>query len=438
MSSSIHLRTPLLAWVYAGLFCGTLLPVPAKSEPASYHWVQMVPGGGAEARLVTAAPSCPPASVNGHVVAMTVRAEPSPPDYPVRLCVLALPPGTTEATLVDRPLPLPPVSPERILVVGDTGCRIHKRQVQACNDPAAWPWARIAATAAALRPDLVLHVGDYYYREDPCPEGNKGCAGSPYGDNWATWEAEYFAPARPLLETAPMVLVRGNHEDCKRGGAGWTRLLDPYPYSKDQPCRAASEPFGVSFDNLSLAVMDVADAGELVTMSRDVQRYAADFRTVAELARATDLPTWILMHRPIRGIAWMKTAAGLSLSIGGNNTLEKASAQGGLPPQVKAILSGHIHAFEALNFSGDPVQLVVGHGGDALDEGLPVKLDGEVVNDRKVDSGVSVDDFGFLLLTRNGNDWHGRVLGPSGTPRLTCDLRERSIACHPPAGEIRP
>ena len=56
-----------------------------------------------------------------------------------------------------------------------------------------------------------------------------GCAGSPYGDNWAVWQKDFFDPAAPLLAAAPWVLVRGNHELCSRGGHGWFRLLDPHP-----------------------------------------------------------------------------------------------------------------------------------------------------------------------------------------------------------------
>lgn len=52
---------------------------------------------------------------------------------------------------------------------------------QACNDPDAYPFASVAAHAAAWRPDLIIYVGDYLYRENPCASGNPGCAGSRWG-----------------------------------------------------------------------------------------------------------------------------------------------------------------------------------------------------------------------------------------------------------------
>ncbi|MFX8797610.1 metallophosphoesterase, partial [Acinetobacter baumannii] len=86
---------------------------------------------------------------------------------------------------------------------------------------AAWPFKLGATLSASLKPDLVLHVGDFHYREKPCPAGNDGCAGSPWGDNWDVWREDFFAPADSLLRAAPWIMVRGNHELCDRGGHGW-------------------------------------------------------------------------------------------------------------------------------------------------------------------------------------------------------------------------
>ena len=85
-------------------------------------------------------------------------------------------------------------------MIGDSGCRIKVSDnvFQNCNDAATWPFATVAATAAAAAPDLVIHVGDYHYRENACPPGNVGCAGSPWGYGWDSWEADLFAPAAKL------------------------------------------------------------------------------------------------------------------------------------------------------------------------------------------------------------------------------------------------
>ena len=58
----------------------------------------------------------------------------------------------------------------KIVVVGDTGCRVGH---QLC-DHGNWPLETIAAFAADKKPDAVIHVGDYLYRE--CPHKALLCA----------------------------------------------------------------------------------------------------------------------------------------------------------------------------------------------------------------------------------------------------------------------
>jgi len=122
--------------------------------------------------------------------------------------------------------------PEELNVYCDY-CRFNLYTMQGnspCDDPAAWPFARVAMTAAGFAPDLVIHVGDYHYRETPCAD-RAGCANSPHGDTWRAWQADFFDPAEGLLASAPWIMLRGNHEDCLRAGAGWQllRLLFTMP-----------------------------------------------------------------------------------------------------------------------------------------------------------------------------------------------------------------
>lgn len=82
------------------------------------------------------------------------------------------------------------------------------------------------------KPNLVLHMGDYVYRQWLCPwKGDKGCEAinqnAAWGDTIITWYNEFFKPFQPLLEAAPWVMARGNHEICKRAGVGWNFLLNP-------------------------------------------------------------------------------------------------------------------------------------------------------------------------------------------------------------------
>ncbi|MDE2183939.1 MAG: metallophosphoesterase [Alphaproteobacteria bacterium] len=310
------------------------------------------------------------------------------------------------------PVPLPVSDPRRILVLGDTGCRIKGKELQDCSDPAKWPFPQIAAEAARLRPDLVIHVGDYLYRENACPPAFAGCTGTPWGDNWPTWDADFFTPAKPLLAAAPWVIVRGNHEDCRRSGSGWLRLLGPLPYDPGAPCIPHLTPYSVPLAGLNLVVMDDADAPEMDVVPDLVPVYRDEFATLANQPS----PTWLLMHRPI----WGAISGPLGVPVGGNKTLA-AAVSDGIPSPVTLLVSGHIHTFEAINYrSSDhvPPQLIAGFGGDLLDE-TPENLKGAIFQGDShvgVTDGLSIGGFGFLLMTRTDQGWtidvhdvHGRI-----------------------------
>jgi hypothetical protein len=102
---------------------------------------------------------------------MIVRAAPGE-HYPITVCTLLIPADAKSVSISDVPVTLPSSDTRRIAVIGDTGCRLQAKfpiVYQACNDPAEWPFPPIAKAIAQMRPDLVIHVGDYVYRQAPCP-----------------------------------------------------------------------------------------------------------------------------------------------------------------------------------------------------------------------------------------------------------------------------
>ena len=185
----------------------------AAPEPLP-AWVELSSAPIARA-VVPAGAGCPGLVVDGQPQPMSLRAaaaivarrptanDPGGPAkplaFPVDVCEAGIAPGARSLRLGDRTLPAVATEPRRIVVLGDTGCRLKGAAVQSCNDPANWPFAQVARSAAALRPDLVVHVGDYHYRETPCPADAPGCAGSPWGYGWDVWQADFLTPARPLL-----------------------------------------------------------------------------------------------------------------------------------------------------------------------------------------------------------------------------------------------
>jgi hypothetical protein len=393
-----------------------LLALPMAAEAADSAWVQAT-ATGFEARIVTTAAACPGLHTDKGDMAMTMRAAANA-SFP-QVCAAAIPAGAANAAIAGAALPLPVADPQRILVLGDTGCRIKGAALQACNDPAKWPFPQLAAAAAKLKPDLVIHVGDYLYRESPCPAGDAGCAGSPWGDNWITWQADFYTPAAPLLAAAPIVLVRGNHEDCKRAGPGWQLLMGPGAAAG--PCILHQPIYTAALGGLTLAVLDDAVSNE-PDLDRDMARtYASETAGLA----GTSGPVWLVHHRP----TWAAITGPLGIPIGGNLTLIEAArinaAQGRtmLPSNVELMLSGHIHTFESINYSGGvPPQIVAGNGGDNLDV-TPTNLRGAQFLGHSgvtVADGLSVGGFGFLLMTRADSGWTIDLYDSAGAKTRSC------------------
>jgi Calcineurin-like phosphoesterase len=393
----------------------------SAAQAEMYGWTQFT-AQGLEARAVTDAPVCPSAMIDGKATAMTVRAAPGP-DYPVTTCALLLQPTTKTLAIGELPIALPLAPPKRIAVVGDTGCRLKGSYIQACNVAAQWPFKQLAERLAADKPDLIIHVGDYHYRESPCPKAEQGCADSPYGDTWDVWRADFFAPAAKLLPVAPWVTVRGNHEDCQRGGKGWSRMLEPAPFDAEQGCNGPTPLYAVRLPKVTLAVVDTALAREEKVDPKQVELFREQY---AGLAKLGSDPIWLLQHRPI----WSAGGTLAGFPYGDNKTLA-AAARTTLPASVSLMLSGHHHIFQALNYGdGLPPQIVSGHGGDFLNTGSSVDPTGWSINGVTVTSGLhDVGTFGYVLMEPQGEGWVATNFDIAGKARHRCGVVNRQVAC---------
>ena len=417
-----------------------LAPGSAGAQPAKLETAYVVLGAdGAIARAVlSGATECPSIDFGGGAAApMSVRARPDAA-FPVLVCEALIPPGTASAAIEGRALPLPKPALAAIAAFGDTGCRLkaggdlkksaHHHDYplagdfQDCDSSSQWPFARLSAAAAALKPDLVIHVGDFIYRESPCPAGDNGCIGSPHGDDWPTWQADFFRPAAPLLAAAPWIMVRGNHESCARAGLGYFRFLHPEPAHDDAPpaCTDLLAPYTVDIGSRSFLVIDSSNAEDACPDNAcNSAPYAAQFKSLASKPGA-----WLLSHRPI----W---AIGRKFKL--NQTLEQALAplDGKLPQGIALVVSGHLHIFELLAFTDQrPPQLVVGSGGTALDKKVSRNLDGQTIGEATVRHGRSEHRFGFLMIRPQNDGTTAIFLSPRGEARLECTLPPSKTQCN--------
>jgi len=379
---------------------------------------------GAVARAVVDGAACPALTVDGRAVAMAVRV-PADARFPL-VCDALLPAGAAVARLGERALPVPKASIARIALFGDSGCRVDARsgEFQSCLDPDAWPFARTSVLAAAEHPDLVIHVGDYLYRESPCPAGYAGCAGSPAGDNWASWQADFFTPAAPLLRAAPWVMVRGNHENCNRAGLGFFRLLDPRPMPA--ACPHISAVYRVNARALVFFVLDSGEANDVTAPDDLAAVYRAQFAGI-------DAPpgAWLLTHRPMWGVVRIKNAAGLSMLVNDNTTLQVASGNF-LPRGIALVLSGHIHLFEALGFADHRApQLILGTAGSSLSDDIATPLEGHEIGGTTIAFGRTAHVFGVTEMTPSAQGWSVVLHDAKDAVRFRCALAAGAVSCTP-------
>ncbi|MBL8275435.1 MAG: metallophosphoesterase [Pelomonas sp.] len=461
----IHLARFLpLALLLALAGCATPPPPAAPAAPRTglqQAWVQAVAGPGWAVRALTDDDACPALRWEGGSAPMRERSapgeEPPPPGntqperkpsrFTLRACEAAWPAGVSRVQVGSVSLQAPAAELLRIVVIGDTGCRLKasERDFQACNDAYAWPFPRVLAQALKLKPDLVVHVGDYHYRESPCPAALAGCADSPWGYGDDAWQADFFQPAKALLAAVPWVFVRGNHEACNRAGQGWLRYLD----AATGPARACeaetaavgrvnegdfTAPFAVPLSPRSqLIVFDSSQigGGPVPPDSPAWARWRQQLDRVAELAgeRAQSL---FVNHHP--SLAYTPSLLGTpGRARSGLTPLLQDATPGRLyPPGVQATVHGHLHIHEVLGFAtNQPASLVIGNGGSAASGRINVAaaLKGEPLPGVQVETFHSHTEFGLTLLSATPQGWHLLAFDTLGQPLSRCTLAGQKLRC---------
>jgi hypothetical protein len=467
-------------------------------------WVELGSNGNPVARAITEATSCPTITLNGGTPQpMNLRigagTEPfrtttsttaangtgalgpqasKPSVFPINTCEVVLPPGTTSAVVgataadggipavAGMTLPLPKANPTKMIVIGDTGCRLKAAipasgdQFQGCNDSTQYPFQQLANLAASFHPDVVLHVGDYQYRENECPPDQANCAGSPWGYGWDTWQADFFQPAANLLAAAPWIVTRGNHEQCTRAGQGWYRFLDTNPYSEAQSCNLAANdavlntttgvlvggayntPYAVPLGaNSQVIVFDSNNVGAATVTqggSSNFTTYQSELQTAASLTTGKSIYNIWSNHHPLLGFA---PNAGAPPSPGNQDLLSVMAATYPttlFPPNINLAVHGHTHIFEGIDFTSSnyPATFVTGNAGTLLDIALPdpfptsaaagadpvgTTLDpaGNVAVSTLADSA----GFGFLLMQYTGGVWVVTEYSLTGAVRTVCTVQ---------------
>ena len=141
--------------------------VIAHGQILSTAWVELGEGGQAIARVVVNRAGGLPQRGSGWKASRDDAAPARPRRIPP-VCEAVIPAGTQ----IGAGKGSGPGSAAR-RALANRGDRRHglphqrRREVQNCNSD--WPFESVAKAAAAAQPQLVIHVGDYLYREDRLP-----------------------------------------------------------------------------------------------------------------------------------------------------------------------------------------------------------------------------------------------------------------------------
>jgi Calcineurin-like phosphoesterase len=385
-------------------------------------WVQYAADGKPHVRAL--APQTCPAVVtyDGGSAPMRMRAG-TAPGFDEVVCDAPIPETAKNVRVENVRLPSPARSPQRIVVLGDTGCRMSQWEQQNCGDLADWPFPKIARAIARAHPGLLVHIGDYYYRETNCLASVNDCVNR-WGDTSLSWNADWFWPAKPLFASAPLVLVRGNHEDCERGGPAWFRYLDGANTARGCTTSGVdgTPPWAATFGSLRIVVNDSsADPSDSKPDPARIAFYQTSYGQAQHLAEGYG-ESWYVTHRP---------------PYANTNETQALLQSGWKLAPFKAVLAGHVHDFEAINLTGFPPIVVNGESGDDLDDaGSTVKYIGFQTNEGKPvyalasPAPYATKQFGFAVYEKKLGGWRISLRDVDGIERRVCALASKgSVSC---------
>lgn len=405
-------------------------------------------------------------------VSMQVRENPSPIDFPITVCE-ALYPKNTQLFLMGKALLKPSYTSEHVAVFGDSGCKASKQDCSLNSDN--WFFNKLSNIAAKTKPDVVLHMGDYNYSGTPgsihikgkkskvqvydagdnttqgmCkiagPYYGQNSEGSEFKDSWKYWQQDFFKPAQPLLNSAPWVFARGNHELCSRAGEGWFYLLDSNSpllgkYANQLSCPKAnnptptifSQPYIVNLDKANILVLDSTNACDSGLLN--LEQYQNQFQLAKRMLTTQPNGFNILQtHRPLFGFDELA-----QVGVCGDNqnstlcpmsqTLQQANLLTGLSDDLQLVISGHMHRFQSVNFddSTRPAQLIVGTSGVSLAGNYPKQATQLEEGKEKIYiNGIS--EYGYLkLLLSPEAAWTANLISTKSKVLLACQPGQQQL-----------
>lgn len=371
-------------------------------QSAEHSWIQLNAQGKYEFRIV-GVDSCPSIECDGIGIATQSRFEGSD-GFRAKTCFADVS-NCSKVSFGGNTREIKK-SIDKVAFIGDTGCRIKigkkdkdKTSFQECSDPNAWSAKEIAQTIASMKPDLVVHVGDYNYREkcdnkELCDK--LGITSEDVGSGYNIWEKDFLEPFDSLLQSATFVFVRGNHENCDRSWEGYMSMLSPYPFARCKNSDSGSRMFKnipqdayrVEIGGFKAVIADSAGQNDDSVKHSDKEYFTKMFKDLKDDMQ----DSLFITHKPL-----------YNLNFDSSNAQEEAYDS--LNVESKAIISGHIHNFQYME-NRNIKQVIVGNSG--------TKLDKHPATNNSYPKSVQIEEFGFVILDRAGDEYVGTLYSKSG------------------------
>lgn len=314
----------------------------------------------------------------------------------------------------------------KMAVIGDTGCRLKDSALQNCADAKEWPYKKIIESMSKETFDLAVHTGDFHYREYCHNPVLCSAYSQSIGYGWNTWWDDFFGPTQSLFRQAPLLLVRGNHEDCKRAYSGWNPL-SPLNKQFTESCEEVEPYQWIEMQDLVFINFDDSgfddrkeskpeDREKYLNILKDLSRRVAALKGKKEV--------WFLAHKPVYGHVPDKQNNLVPFAI--KALLKTLMDEAKLTEYIDYNLSGHIHNQQLVVNKADLLQIIVGHSGTALDP-----FGKKMNTDSIISSTETAYHFGYAIFERKGfKNWNFIFKTQEGKTELECSVQNKTIKCN--------
>lgn len=371
--------------------------IAGASTNTDFQWVQFADNNQLIARATISSSECPDIKIDNKNLKMHVRSSYQDEHLKQKITVCEHNvTGSVNVEIRKKKIKLPNYDVKRFVVIGDSGCESSffsgEHKVQNCKDPKAWPFKEIADKVAELKADFVVHMGDYAYGNKYTNEADKL---KNQQMQWFFMRDDFFKPAYNLLNSTPMLFVRGNHESCDKMGIAWFQYFSSYKY--DSICKPEEEPFDLSFNDLNMVILDTSEihGGEDFSAS-ELSKYKKLFSKLNENARDF---SWLLVHQPMVPLKKLNETEIFPNKLNAavlNTAFDKKYIK-----KFPVAISGHFHVLAHLQRNSDKMeQFIVGNSGTFLHktkEKFYQYNDGQSV-------GEVAANFGYLVFDKIADD----------------------------------